>query len=64
MGVTHCDQVKRLVDAAVQTYGRVDVMLNDAGPRARCGPARRMRHARVQGKGGPELACQFERFGK
>src|SRR6266480_3589139 len=22
--VTHCDQVKRLVDAAVQTYGRID----------------------------------------
>ena len=34
--VTHCDQVKRLVDAAVQTYGRVDVMINNAGimPRA------------------------------
>jgi NADP-dependent 3-hydroxy acid dehydrogenase YdfG len=29
--VTHCDQVKRLVDAAVQTYGRIDVMLNNAG---------------------------------
>src|SRR6202011_5563590 len=29
--VTHCDQVKRLVDAAVQTYGRVDVMINNAG---------------------------------
>ena len=29
--VTHYDQVKRLVDAAVQTYGRVDVMLNNAG---------------------------------
>jgi NADP-dependent 3-hydroxy acid dehydrogenase YdfG len=34
--VTHCDQVKRLVDAAVQTYGRIDVMINNAGlmPRA------------------------------
>ena len=30
-GVTHCDQVKRLVDAAVQTYGRIDVMLNNTG---------------------------------
>ncbi len=29
--VTHYDQVKRLVDAAVQTYGRIDVMLNNAG---------------------------------
>jgi NADP-dependent 3-hydroxy acid dehydrogenase YdfG len=29
--VTDCDQVKRLVDAAVQTYGRIDVMLNNAG---------------------------------
>ncbi len=34
--VTHYEQVKRLVDAAVQTYGRVDVMINNAGimPRA------------------------------
>ena len=29
--VTAADQVKRLVDAAVQTYGRIDVMLNNAG---------------------------------
>lgn len=29
--VTHADQVKRLVDTAAQTYGRVDVMLNNAG---------------------------------
>jgi NADP-dependent 3-hydroxy acid dehydrogenase YdfG len=29
--VTHADQVKQLVDGAVQTYGRVDVMLNNAG---------------------------------
>jgi NADP-dependent 3-hydroxy acid dehydrogenase YdfG len=29
--VTHADQVKPLVDAAVQTYGRVDVMINNAG---------------------------------
>ena len=29
--VTHCDQVKGLVDAAVQAYGRVDVMINNAG---------------------------------
>ena len=29
--VTRCEQVKRLVDAAVQTYGRIDVMINNAG---------------------------------
>jgi NADP-dependent 3-hydroxy acid dehydrogenase YdfG len=29
--VTHSDQVKSLVDAAVQTYGHIDVMLNNAG---------------------------------
>ncbi|HZP93955.1 MAG TPA: SDR family oxidoreductase [Burkholderiales bacterium] len=29
--VTHYDQVKRLVDEAVRTYGRVDVMINNAG---------------------------------
>lgn len=29
--VTQYDQVKRLVDAAVQAYGRIDVMLNNAG---------------------------------
>ncbi|MDZ4878267.1 MAG: putative oxidoreductase [Chroococcidiopsis cubana SAG 39.79] len=29
--VTHRDQVKELVDAAVQTYGRIDVMINNAG---------------------------------
>ena len=29
--VTQADQVKRLVDAAVQTYGRVDVLVNNAG---------------------------------
>lgn len=29
--VTGCDQVKRLADAAVQTYGRIDVMINNAG---------------------------------
>jgi len=29
--VTRREQVKRLVDAAVETYGRVDVMLNNAG---------------------------------
>ena len=27
--VTQCDQVKRLVDKAVQTYGRIDVMINN-----------------------------------
>jgi NADP-dependent 3-hydroxy acid dehydrogenase YdfG len=30
-GVTRCDQVKRLVDSAVQTFGRIDVMVNNAG---------------------------------
>jgi NADP-dependent 3-hydroxy acid dehydrogenase YdfG len=29
--VTDHDQVQRLVDAAVQTYGRIDVMINNAG---------------------------------
>jgi NADP-dependent 3-hydroxy acid dehydrogenase YdfG len=29
--VTDCDQVKRLVDAAMQAYGRIDVMINNAG---------------------------------
>jgi len=29
--VTHYNQVKRLVDSAVQTYGRIDVMVNNAG---------------------------------
>ena len=29
--VTDRDQVKGLVDAAVQTYGRIDVMINNAG---------------------------------
>ena len=29
--VSHADQVRGLVDAAVQTSGRVDVMLNNAG---------------------------------
>src|SRR5438067_7588671 len=29
--VTHRDQVQRLVDPAVQTYGRIDVMINNAG---------------------------------
>ena len=29
--VTRCGQVKSLVDAAVRTYGRVDVMINNAG---------------------------------
>src|SRR2546426_283394 len=29
--VTDYDQVKKLVDAAVQTYGRVDVIINNAG---------------------------------
>ncbi|MFT4506209.1 SDR family oxidoreductase [Caballeronia sp. 15711] len=29
--VTVLDDVKRLVDTAVQTFGRIDVMINDAG---------------------------------
>jgi NADP-dependent 3-hydroxy acid dehydrogenase YdfG len=29
--VTHRDQVKRLVDAAVKAHGRIDVMINNAG---------------------------------
>ncbi len=29
--VTHRDQVQRLVDAAVKTFGRIDAMLNNAG---------------------------------
>ena len=29
--VTHVDEVKHLVDAAVQTYGRIDVIINNAG---------------------------------
>ena len=29
--VTHADQVKHLVDTAVQNYGRIDVMINNAG---------------------------------
>ena len=29
--VTHYEEVKRLVDAAVRSYGRVDVMINNAG---------------------------------
>jgi len=31
MDVTRRDQVQKLVDAAVQAYGRIDVMINNAG---------------------------------
>jgi len=31
MDVTHCDQVKGLVEAAIQAFGRIDVMINNAG---------------------------------
>lgn len=36
MDVTRRDQVQKLVDAAVQTYGRIDVMLNNAGLMQQC----------------------------
>jgi NADP-dependent 3-hydroxy acid dehydrogenase YdfG len=29
--VAHCEQVKKFVDAAVKAYGRIDVMINNAG---------------------------------
>ena len=29
--VTHCEQVQRLVDRAVQVHGRIDVIINNAG---------------------------------
>ncbi len=29
--VTRCDQVKKLVDAAVQAFGCIDVIINNAG---------------------------------
>src|SRR5262249_19885691 len=29
--VTRCEQVKQLVDAGVRTYGRIDVIINNAG---------------------------------
>jgi NAD(P)-dependent dehydrogenase (short-subunit alcohol dehydrogenase family) len=53
-GVTDREQIKALVHAAVETYGRVDVMLNNAGlmPQApldrlkRVGPHDRRQHQR------------------
>lgn len=48
--VTDRDQVKALVDAAVQTYGRIDVLINNAGPmppsRARARRGTRIRWVR------------------
>ena len=35
--VTHRDQLKSLVDAAVQAYGRIDVMLNNAAGASEAG---------------------------
>ena len=51
--VTQCDQVKRLVDKAVQTYGRIDVMINNAGlmPQSPLGQDRRM---------GPDDRCEHQ----
>src|SRR6516162_5554639 len=51
--VTQCDQVKRLVDNAVQTYGRIDVMINNAGlmPQSPLGQDRRM---------GPDDRCEHQ----
>jgi NADP-dependent 3-hydroxy acid dehydrogenase YdfG len=43
--VTHYDQVQKLVDAAVQTYGRVDVMINNAG----AAPISQLERIKVEG---------------
>ena len=44
--VTQREQVKRLIDGSVKTHGRIDVLINNAGPDAsvlvRAGESRRM----------------------
>src|SRR5712692_6283036 len=58
--VTDYDQVKRLVDAAVQTFGRIDVMINNAGimPRA---PLERTKSTSTKSCSGPRARCCKQR---
>ena len=53
--VTHREQVRALVDAAVRTYGRIDVMINNAGLM----PQSLLERLRVRGMG-PDDRCQPE----
>jgi NAD(P)-dependent dehydrogenase (short-subunit alcohol dehydrogenase family) len=68
--VTHRDQVRRLVDTAMQTYGRIDVMINpvDAGPLRIAWYTEPFVLLVVQfayeGEGGPELAYRLELLGE